>query len=223
MISRHILSVIQVFLAEWLPLAVVISLSLNMLVAVLQSITMNGRKLDSLDQKEKTWDSLMVQLVLLLLLTHIVGSRITVVGSSRSVPPEFKFPYELALHPSGKVVITEPTLHRIQVRNPDLSLCHMIGSTGNAPKKFNGPWDVACDSQGMIYVTDSTNSWIQKFTPEGEFVATLGEEGAEREKVRNPFCLAIDRMDNVYVGEAGNDRVSVFTSNGDSFTVLEME
>ena len=69
--SPHALSAIQGDHAEWLLLAMVISLSLNADIIVLIYTTRKEIKLDPLDRTEQKQDTFIISMVLLLLLIHM--------------------------------------------------------------------------------------------------------------------------------------------------------
>ena len=129
--------------------------------------------------------------------------------------PKFGDPCGLAVHPSGKIFITDLDKCNVQVLNADLTFSHMFGNRGSAQGQFKEPWDVAVDSQGMVYVADNLNYRVQKFTPDGKYVMAIGRRGSQPGELNQPISLAIDRTGNMYVGESGNKRVSVFTCNGE--------
>ena len=136
---------------------------------------------------------------------------IAAVGSRGTQPLQFQHPVYVAVHPNGKLFVTDhANKQRVQVLNHDLSFSHCFGRYGTQPGEFNDPYGISIDSHGMVYVADKNNSRVQKFTPEGILVDIIGRgEGGGKLYLEG---LSIDSNDIIYV--ADGDSGSMFTTSG---------
>ena len=141
----------------------------------------------------------------------VEGAFIAAVGSRGSQPLQFENPLYVAVHPNGKLFVTDRGNHRVQVLNHDLSFSHCFGREGTQPGKCSSPFGIAIDSHGMVYIADAINSRVQKFTPEGIFVDIIGR-GTGRGRLSRQIGLSIDSSDIIYVTDG--DAVSMFTTSG---------
>ena len=136
------------------------------------------------------------------------------VGFNGSQPLQVELPWDVAVHHSGKLFVTEyGNKHRVQVLNADLSYSHCFGRKGTQPGQFNNPHGIAIDSDGMIYVADNGNDRVQKFTPEGKLLAVINSKGGKG-RLKGPCGLCVDNNDILYVTECKSKTVSMFTTNG---------
>ena len=93
-------------------------------------------------------------------------------GECSNEPQQFNYPHGIAIHPhTHRIYVADTGNGRIQILNPDLTLCSSFGQKGSKNGEFLSPNDIAIDSVGNLYITDQYNHRIQVFSPDG--VCTL--------------------------------------------------
>lgn len=81
----------------------------------------------------------------------------------------------LAETPEGYLVVSDSTLHRVQVYNRETGKClFMFGAMGVAHGVLDTPTGVAVAPNGDIFVSDTKNSRVQRFSSKGEYRQTIG-------------------------------------------------
>ncbi|MNK73395.1 Serine/threonine-protein kinase PknD [compost metagenome] len=102
----------------------------------------------------------------------------TVAGSTQGyadgigTAAQFNNPYGLAFDPSGKLYVTESSIHRIRMIDLATQAVTTIAGSGTAGKadgldiaaQFNAPSGLAIDASGSLYVADRNNHLIRKLT-----------------------------------------------------------
>ena len=115
------------------------------------------------------------------------GEVLRLWGRRGNRPGEFRFdphdpsdPFDIhariAVGPDGRVVVTDPGNHRIQVFTAQGDFTGLIGSFGNGEGQVLNPNDVVFDQAGNLYVLDEAagGGLLSKFAPDGEFVWRIG-------------------------------------------------
>lgn len=117
----------------------------------------------------------------------------------------------VAVHPSGKVLVTDPNTCNIIVFNADLTPSHTFGGK----EVFESPWDLAIDGKGMVYVTDRFRGLVLKFTLEGKHLGIIGSKGVEPHKLTRPLGISVDSNDIIYVTDMVKHHVVMYTTDGE--------
>jgi DNA-binding beta-propeller fold protein YncE len=148
------------------------------------------------------------------------GTFVWRMGGHGSGPGQLDRPAGLAIHPDGRLVVSDCLNHRIQFFNYDGEHVGTIGGHGSGPGQLNMPWGITVDRAGDIYVSDWGNDRVQKLSPGGQHLATYGTSGTGEGQLRRPSGVGVDSRGAVYVSDYGNDRVQVFESDGRPLTTL---
>ncbi len=113
-------------------------------------------------------------------LTRRTGTMETVVGGTgdfqlrpgdNEASPHLSRPYAIALHPDGRLFITDSDNHVIRVWNLRTQAMSLLAGTGKAERSDDGrhpahsglnyPFGVALDSRGHVYIADTFNHRIR--------------------------------------------------------------
>ena len=126
---------------------------------------------------------------------------------------QFNHPVSVAISPvTKKIAVLEPSSHRIQILNPDLTFNNIIGTNGSAPV------DIAFNSVGNIYVVDYFDHCIYILSPEGNVLKKFGY-GYDDKSLEYPSGISIDSDDIVYVTDRGI-HILVYSPEGKYLTSL---
>jgi sugar lactone lactonase YvrE len=131
------------------------------------------------------------------------------------VPGHFKEPGGIAVHPDGRVFVSDSGYSRVQVFDARGTFLAMFGARGTAPGQFMRPEGIAFDRSGLVFVVDSGNARIQVFTSDGKFVRAWGSKGTATGQFERPAGIAVDGEGRVFVADTYNYRVQVFTTTGE--------
>ncbi|MNK28388.1 Serine/threonine-protein kinase PknD [compost metagenome] len=139
---------------------------------------------------------------------------------------KFMQPLDVALDPSGNVIVADNTNHRIRKVTPSGVVTTVAGNgtagyangTGIAAQ-FKNPSGVAVDASGNIYVADRLNYRIRKITTAG-VVSSLAGNGtsgttdavAASAKFSDPYGITVDASGNVYVADLISSRIRKIAS-----------
>jgi len=83
------------------------------------------------------------------------------IGSVGHAPGQFRYPYDLALMPDGRLIVCEYGNNRIQVLTPEGQSRGVYGSPGRQLGQLAYPWGVAVGQNGLAYVVDAGNNRVQ--------------------------------------------------------------
>jgi len=83
------------------------------------------------------------------------------IGSIGGEPGRLRYPYDLALRPSGDLVVCEYGNNRIQVLSPEGKSLAVYGGPGRQIGRLAYPWGVAVGPENNAYVVDAGNNRIQ--------------------------------------------------------------
>ncbi len=130
-------------------------------------------------------------------------------------------PAGLAIGPKGYVYVTDSSLHRAQVFQPDGKLLLTIGKKGPGTGELNSPTGIAVDDGGYIFVADTGNKRVQKFDGDGRFVKFIGNAGASEDNLlRSPVGVALDVEGNLLVTDSSTYRVYKYDQAGKLVTTF---
>jgi len=128
--------------------------------------------------------------------------------------PCFKYPYGIAVDPSGNVFVADASNYRIEKTSNSggfiLEWGNQFYRAGIKPGEFDTPFDVAVDSSRNVLVTDSGNNRIQEFTNTGKFIRAWGSRGSATGQFVGLAGIAVDSSGNVFVADSGNHRIQKF-------------
>jgi sugar lactone lactonase YvrE len=136
-------------------------------------------------------------------------------GGTGSGPGQLKYPFGVAVDPSGNVYVVDSGNDRVQKFSGAGAFLHEWGKTGNEAGEFFAPAGIAVDTAGYVYVADTGNDRIQKFSDTGDFVHEWGTRGTNDNNFVEPEGIAVDTAGFVYVADTGNNRFSKFTNLGE--------
>ena len=140
------------------------------------------------------------------------GEFIGTFGDKGSGKGQFNCPHDIKISPDGNVYVADAYNDRVQVFNPDWTICHIIDS-GSVPDgdRFFSPWEIAFDQSGDVHVTTSRHS-VSVFTPIGQFVCNYG--GLEFRHCLEGIAIDRSGYSLVTVTCWRNDSLSVYDPNG---------
>jgi DNA-binding beta-propeller fold protein YncE len=126
-----------------------------------------------------------------------------------NVKGEGQQPWQVAVHGSGHVYVTDIFSHKIIRFDPDGNVVSQWGSAGNGDGQFKTPGGIAVDASGSVFVADERNRRVQKFDSEGKFVSKWGS---------GYWCglgaVCADASGNVYATDIGVHEVQKFNADG---------
>lgn len=139
---------------------------------------------------------------------------------------KFMQPLDVAIDPSGNVIVADNTSHRIRKITAAGVVTTIAGNgtagytngTGTAAQ-FKNPSGVDVDASGNIYVADRLNHRIRKITTSG-VVSSLAGTGisgttdgvAGSAKFSDPYGVTVDASGNVYVADLISSRIRKISS-----------
>ena len=103
----------------------------------------------------------------------------------------------IAVHPSGRVFVTDLEASCIHTLNADFTYSHSFGNKDDDPSQLKEPFSIALDSKGMVYVADLGSSSIHIFSPEGAYISVFPCSSITG--IIRWSYLCIDSNDIVYV------------------------
>ena len=138
---------------------------------------------------------------------------------------------DVAFGPNGRIVVADPSNHRVQVyhpanatgssvRHPNGSLVPAgsfafgFGSFGSVLSGFDSPTDVAVGPDGRIVVAEPGNYRIRVFHPNGTAAFEFGSHGSGDGHFYIPHQVAVGPDGRIVVGDRGKSRVQVFNPDG---------
>ena len=136
-------------------------------------------------------------------------------------------PLDIAVDPTGAVLIADPLHTRVRKFPPMGSIASFVGGYGELHAGVSSPngrqpflgylAGVAVDAQGTVIVADRTAHRVYAFAPDGALLRTLWE-WPEVGRLNDPADVAVDDAGNLYVADAGNHRILKVSS--DRYTAI---
>ena len=143
------------------------------------------------------------------------GTFIGTIGRGNS---KIRCPWDVLIHSSGLIYLTDHNNHRIAVFSQEGELVRTFGSMGGGKGEFRYPTGIATSPDGHhLYVSDRDNHRVQVFTLEGQFVREF-----DADQLKGPCGLAVASDGSVLVADYGNKRVAVFDKKGNLVHSFEM-
>ena len=131
-------------------------------------------------------------------------------GSKGSDPGQFKFPADITISSSGKLLIADADNDRIQVFSPEGQFLYMFNKRGPGMEVLQTPVSVSIDSDDFVYVLEWDACRISIFDNKGNFIKILGKKGGNAGEFSGPLGLTVDMNNYVYVSDGGNKRIQLF-------------
>ena len=128
----------------------------------------------------------------------------------------FDQPFDLALLPDGRLLVSEFNADRIAVVDANGFKTGTFGSSGRGPDGLVGPQYLATDSRGYVYVSDYGNRRVVKFDLQGRYILHFGGRrsgSADSVGLLEPAGVAcLD--DKVYVADTVRGTIEVYDESG---------
>ncbi len=122
---------------------------------------------------------------------------------------------DIAVAPSGEVVVTDSHNSRVLVFRPDGTFVRQWGSYGSDDGQFYFPRGVAVTKNGDVLVTDMGNHRVQVFRlSDGAFLRQWGVNGSADGQFSTPLGVCITATGEVVIADGANRRVQVFSLDG---------
>lgn len=124
----------------------------------------------------------------------------------------FNGPWELAVEPSGSILVADSGNHAIRRVTPQGQVTTVAGGS---TAQFYTPFGVAVDASGNIFVADSGNNTIRQIMNDGTVLTIAGKTGVAGNSdgsgsnalFNDPVGLAVNRSGTVYVNDYGNGAI----------------
>ena len=116
--------------------------------------------------------------------------------------------YDVAIAPTGEVVIVDYDNRCVVVLDDELDLLGVIGQD-NGNSRLVRPDGVAV-TDNVIAVSDSDTHQVKKYSLQGELLSIIGCHGDKNGQFDYPKGLAFNNNKLLYVGDGGNHRLQVF-------------
>ena len=115
---------------------------------------------------------------------------------------------DVAIAPTGEVVITDWDNRCVVVLDDKLNLLKLIGQ-GSGNSRLVSPYGVAV-TDNVIAVSDCGSHQVKKYSLQGEFLSVIDCHGDKNDQFNRPRGLAFNNNKLLYVVDGGNHRVQVF-------------
>ena len=123
-----------------------------------------------------------------------------------SMPPEFRSPSCIAVHPSDKVIVASRSSSSIRVLNPDLTHSHIFSI--HCHDDFLGSLHVACDGNGIVYVAGY--SCIRSYNIDGKWISKYSYNFTLGMSIGG---ICIDSTNTLYVSNGYKNCISVYSNS----------
>ena len=115
---------------------------------------------------------------------------------------------DVAIAPTGEVVIVDYGNSKIIILDDQLNLLNVIGQ-GSSDSRLVRPYGVAV-TDNVIAVSDKGSHQVKKYSPKGNLLSVIGYHGNKNGQFNNPRGLTFNNNKLLYVIDGGNHRVQVF-------------
>jgi len=128
---------------------------------------------------------------------------------------EFTTPWDVAVSPTGDVIIVDTCNHRLQKFSNEGEFIKQWGQVGRDKGQFQFPTFAVIDQFGFILVVDTGNHRIQKFDMEGNFKAQWGGPGYDKGQFNQPHGIAVNRNSgDIFISDTENNRIQRYSYSG---------
>lgn len=124
---------------------------------------------------------------------------------------KLKHPLAVAIEKSGKIYVSNNSLHTVEVLSQRGTGETSIGSSGEGPKNILFPYGIAFLPGGSLLVAETGNYRVQEFLPSGQFVRTVVGQPNSIGLVK-PGPIQVDNKGNIYIGDLSGNQVIVIDS-----------
>jgi sugar lactone lactonase YvrE len=131
--------------------------------------------------------------------------RKTAVGDAKH---RFARPHDIHIDSRGRVLVTDPGNHRIQILDRDLN---RSGVLSGPPYGFNEPKYLASDAEGRVYIADEYNHRILILDREDKPAGQIGtgERGKGPNRFNQPEGVTVWRG-RIWISDTYNDRIVLY-------------
>lgn len=133
-------------------------------------------------------------------------------------------PRAIAVHPDGRLFVTDTGNKRVQVFDQQGNFVDQFGNAGTGNGEFNEPVGIALDSAGNIYVADTWNQRIQVFNSSYQFIRSWGVTAWQ--EMDTSSLQAVDHKpyltvykDILIVSSPGTHEILAYTLEGTQITL----
>ena len=120
------------------------------------------------------------------------GQVVRTIGKPGSKEGELFQPTNVALTPSGNLLVADTGNFRVQEFTPEGVAVRSIGTVGTSLGQFARPKGIAVDRDARIYVVDAAFENVQVFDSSGRLLLFLGAEGPTTTPLGLPAGASID-------------------------------
>lgn len=90
-------------------------------------------------------------------------------------PGKLYMPVNLALDEQGRIYVSDLSVCRVKIFEPDGKFLRTLGGQGDLPGQFARPKGIAVDRAGRIFVVDAASQTCSIFDAEGRLLLAFGE------------------------------------------------
>jgi len=126
---------------------------------------------------------------------------------------KFKFGglIDVAITPTGEVVIVDDGNRKVIILDDQLNLLNVIGQ-GSGDSRLVGP-DCVAVTDNVIAVSDCGSHQVKKYSLQGDLLSVIGCRGNKNGQFAQPRGLTFNNNKLLYVIDGGNYRVQVFNKD----------
>lgn len=139
---------------------------------------------------------------------HVAMRHVEDYGRKGSGVGAFLEPRDLAIDPSGNLLVADTGNHRIVKLNNKGAYLTEVGGFGWDDKQFNEPTGVSAGAGLDIYVSDSQNQRVAVYSQHLKLVAIVGGRDTDVGlSITRPAGIAVTREGELYVTDRDLDQV----------------
>lgn len=152
---------------------------------------------------------------------HVALRHVEDYGRKGGGVGEFLEPRDLAIDPSGNLLVADTRNHRIVKLNPKGTYLTEVGGFGWDDKQFNEPTGISAGSGLEVYVSDGQNQRISVYSQHLKLIAVVGGRDAQGALAMGRLGgITSTREGELYVTDVDLDQViqiSTFSRSDRSF------
>jgi len=168
------------------------------------------------------------------LITTVAGTNVSGFSGdgSPAINAELHFPYDVALDPSGNLLIADYGNNRIRRVGTNGIITTVAGTNSGGSSgdggvavraQLNSPAGVAVDASGGFFITDYGNNRVRRVGTNG-IITTIAGNGhagfsgdggaATNAQMQHPLHPAVDAAGDLFFADSGNNRIREVVSPG---------